>query len=152
MVRATPHSPRIAFACASHASSTGSALAVAAVTVVAYVPLGLVVGSAAAALVVAALALQAPGSGIFRSRPLRSVGRVSYPLYLLHPLAFGVVAVAMKPGSDAVELVYFSVGLGLSLVLAWLVHRVVERPLIAVGKRLASRTHRAPATPALATA
>ncbi|HEV8459356.1 MAG TPA: hypothetical protein VGQ38_01490 [Gaiellaceae bacterium] len=95
--------------------------------------------SAAVALLVASLALQAPGSGVFRSQPMRFVGRVSYPLCLLHPLAFGFVAVAIKPGGDAVELVYFAVGLALSLVLAWVVHRIVEQPLIAIGKRLASR-------------
>lgn len=98
--------------------------------------------SLAAALVIAALALNARGGGVFSARPLRFVGRVSYPLYLTHPLALGVVGTAIAPGGDAVELVYLAVGLSLSLVLAWGVHRVVERPLIDVGKRLAARAPR----------
>lgn len=103
--------------------------------------------SFAAALVVASLALQARGSGIFRSRPLRFVGRISYPLYLTHPIALGFAATAIAPGGVFTELAYLAVGLGLSLVLAYGMHRVVERPLIAVGKRGAARvSSRRPAT------
>jgi peptidoglycan/LPS O-acetylase OafA/YrhL len=98
--------------------------------------------SLAAALVVASLALQARGSGLFRSRPLRFVGRVSYPLYLTHPIALGFAATAIAPGGIAAELAYLAVGLTLSLVLAYGMHRVVELPLIAVGKRQASRLRR----------
>lgn len=103
--------------------------------------------SLAAALVVASLALRArPG---LASRPLRFVGRVSYPLYLIHPLALSVAATVIAPGGTAVELVYLTVGLALSLGLAYGMHRIVERPLIAVGKRRAAqlaprhRTHQA---------
>jgi peptidoglycan/LPS O-acetylase OafA/YrhL len=98
--------------------------------------------SFAAALVVASLALQAHGSGVFRSRPLRFVGRVSYPLYLTHPIALGFAATAIAPGGVATELAYLAVGLTLSLVLAYGLHRIVERPLIAVGKRGAARVTR----------
>ena len=97
--------------------------------------------SVAAALVVASLALQARGSGIFRSRPFRFVGRVSYPLYLTHPIALGIAATVIAPGGIASELVYLAVGLTLSLVLAYGLHRVVERPLIALGKRGAARVN-----------
>ncbi|MDX6475803.1 MAG: hypothetical protein QOH95_1314 [Gaiellaceae bacterium] len=108
--------------------------------------------SFAAALVVASLALQARGTGVFRSRALRFVGRVSYPLYLTHPIALGFAATAIAPGGTAVELAYLAVGLTLSLVLAWAIHRVVERPLIALGKRQASRIRRRTgAVPVLAT-
>lgn len=107
--------------------------------------------SFAAALVVASLALQARGTGVFRSRPLRFVGRVSYPLYLTHPIALGFAATAIAPGGTVVELCYLAVGLALSLVLAWGLHRAVERPLIAIGKRQAGRIRRRPASrPALA--
>jgi peptidoglycan/LPS O-acetylase OafA/YrhL len=109
--------------------------------------------SVAAALVVGSLALQARGSGVFRSRPLRFVGRVSYPLYLTHPIALGFAATAVAPGGTAAELAYLALGLTLSLVLAWALHRVVERPLIAFGKRQARRIRgEAVAPPALATA
>jgi peptidoglycan/LPS O-acetylase OafA/YrhL len=103
--------------------------------------------SVAAALVVASLALQARGSGVFRSRPLRFVGRVSYPLYLTHPIALGFAATAIAPGGVVTELAYLAVGLTLSLALAYGLHRVVEQPLIAVGKRGAARiSARRPAT------
>jgi peptidoglycan/LPS O-acetylase OafA/YrhL len=103
--------------------------------------------SVAAALVVASLALQARGSGVFRSRPLRFVGRVSYPLYLTHPIALGFAATAIAPGGVVTELAYLAVGLTLSLALAYGLHRVVEQPLIAVGKRGAARVSaRRPAT------
>ena len=103
--------------------------------------------SLAAALVVASLALQARGTGVFRSRPLRFVGRISYPLYLTHPIALGVAATAIAPGGDTVELAYLAVGLVLSLGLAYGMHRVVERPLIAVGKRGAARVNRRATAP-----
>jgi peptidoglycan/LPS O-acetylase OafA/YrhL len=102
--------------------------------------------SFAAALVVASLALQARGSGVFRSRPLRFVGRVSYPLYLTHPIALGFAATAIAPGGVLTELAYLGVGISLSLVLAYGLHRVVERPLIAVGKRGAARINTRRAT------
>jgi peptidoglycan/LPS O-acetylase OafA/YrhL len=98
--------------------------------------------SVAAALVVASLALQARGSGVFRSRPLRFVGRISYPLYLTHPLALGFAATAIAPGGTVVELAYLTVGVTLSLALAYGLHRVVEGPLIAVGKRGAAHLTR----------
>jgi peptidoglycan/LPS O-acetylase OafA/YrhL len=109
--------------------------------------------STAAALVVGSLVLQARGTGIFRSRPLRFVGRVSYPLYLTHPIALGFAATAIAPGGIAHELAYLALGLTLSLVLAWALHRLVERPLIALGKRQAGRIRdEALAPAALATA
>ena len=67
------------------------------------------------------------------------MGRVSYPLYLTHPIALGFAATAIAPGGTPVELAYLALGLTLSLVLAWALHRVVERPLIAFGKRQARR-------------
>src|SRR5204863_200251 len=54
--------------------------------------------SFAAALVVCALALRARGSGWLESRPMRFVGRVSYPLYLTHPLGLAAAAMVVAPG------------------------------------------------------
>ena len=111
--------------------------------------------SLATALVVASLALRALGTGLFATRPLRFVGRVSYPLYLTHPIALGFAASAVAPGGTIVELAYLACGLGLSLALAYGLHRVVERPLIAIGKRHTARIRRsrpAAAVPAPAVA
>jgi peptidoglycan/LPS O-acetylase OafA/YrhL len=95
--------------------------------------------SLATALVVASLALRAGGSGAFESSPMRLIGRVSYPLYLTHPIALGFAAAAIAPGGLVAELIYLAVGLLISLALAHGLHRVVERPLIRVGKRQAER-------------
>jgi len=110
--------------------------------------------SLAAALVVCALALRAGGSGWLESAPMRFAGRVSYPLYLTHPLGLAAAAMVVAPGGLATELVYLAVGIVLSLALAYGIHRVVEKPLIRSGKRLAGRvSERAPepiAAPGLA--
>jgi peptidoglycan/LPS O-acetylase OafA/YrhL len=103
----------------------------------------------AAAVLVGSLALRP--SRLFAARPLRFVGRVSYPLYLTHPLALAIAGSVVKPGGVAVELVYLALALVLALCLAYALHRTVERPLIAVGKRLAARPSRRAAAPALAT-
>ncbi|MGZ4258087.1 MAG: acyltransferase family protein [Gaiellaceae bacterium] len=112
--------------------------------------------SLAAALVVCALALRAGGSGWLESAPMRFVGRVSYPLYLTHPLGLAAAAMVVASGGLVSELLYLAVGLVLSLALAYAIHRAVEKPLIRSGKRLAGRVSaRVPepiAAPALAPA
>ena len=95
--------------------------------------------SAAAALVVAALVLRAPGSSWLESAPMRLVGRVSYPLYLTHPLALAFAAALIAPGNVTAELAYLAVGITLAVALAYALHRLVERPLIRVGRRQAER-------------
>jgi exopolysaccharide production protein ExoZ len=70
---------------------------------------------------------------------MRLIGRVSYPLYLTHPIALGLAAAAIAPGGLVTETIYLGVGLLLSLALAYGLHRVVEKPLIRVGKRQAER-------------
>jgi peptidoglycan/LPS O-acetylase OafA/YrhL len=108
--------------------------------------------SLAAALVVCALVLRAPGSGWLESAPMRFVGRVSYPLYLIHPLGLATAAMVVAPGGLATELVYLAVGLVASLVLAYAIHRVVEKPLIRSGKRIAERVPEPILVPGLAPA
>jgi peptidoglycan/LPS O-acetylase OafA/YrhL len=108
--------------------------------------------SLAAALVVCALALRAPGSGWLESAPMRFVGRVSYPLYLLHPLGLAAAAIVVAPGGLVTELVYLAVGLVASLVLAYAIHRLVEKPLIRSGKRIAERVPEPVLVPGLAPA
>jgi peptidoglycan/LPS O-acetylase OafA/YrhL len=95
--------------------------------------------ASAAALVTCALALRAGGSGWLESRPMRFVGRVSYPLYLTHPLGLAAAATVIAPGGLAAELAYLGVGLALALALAAAIHRLVEQPLIRIGKRLSAR-------------
>src|ERR671930_565155 len=108
--------------------------------------------SLGAALVVGALALRASGSGWLESVPMRFVGRVSYPLYLTHPLGLAAAAMIVAPGGLATELVYLAVGIALSLALAYGIHRVVEKPLIRSGKRVAERVPEPVLAPGLAPA
>ena len=95
--------------------------------------------SIAAALLVASLVLRAPGSASFESAPMRLIGRVSYPLYLTHPIALALAAAVIAPGGLMTELVYLGVGISLSIALAYGLHRIVEKPLVRVGKRQAER-------------
>jgi peptidoglycan/LPS O-acetylase OafA/YrhL len=106
----------------------------------------------ASALVVASLALRAPGSRVFETAPMRFVGRVSYPLYLTHPVALAFAAAAIGAGGLGTELAYLALGLALSLALAYGLHRLVEKPLIRVGKRQAERISPLPARAAPAPA
>ena len=95
--------------------------------------------SLAAAMVICALVLRAGWSGWLESAPMRFVGRVSYPLYLTHPLGLAAAGMFVARAGLVSELVYLAVGLALSLALAYGIHRAVEKPLIRSGKRLAAR-------------
>jgi peptidoglycan/LPS O-acetylase OafA/YrhL len=95
--------------------------------------------SFAAALVICALALRADWSGWLESAPMRLAGRVSYPLYLTHPLGLAAAGIFIARGGLVSELLYLTVGLLFSLALAFGIHRAVEKPLIRTGKRLAGR-------------
>ena len=71
------------------------------------------------------------------------VGTISYPLYLVHVLGlsfankvFGVPGGPDALGRDAVVLL---VGLVLAVVASAVLHRVVELPMIGVGRRLSAR-------------
>ena len=41
---------------------------------------------------------------------MRLIGRVSYPLYLTHPIALALAAAVIAPGGLVTELVYLGVG------------------------------------------
>ena len=65
--------------------------------------------------------------------PLQYIGKISYSLYLYHWLAFGIVSYWMH---DAWLGAKFVVMLGLSLGMAELSYRCVERPGLALGRSL----------------
>jgi peptidoglycan/LPS O-acetylase OafA/YrhL len=61
--------------------------------------------------------------------------RWSYRLYLTHLIALALAAAAIAAGGIVTELVYLGVG----LALAYGLHRIVEKPLVRLGRRQAER-------------
>jgi peptidoglycan/LPS O-acetylase OafA/YrhL len=95
--------------------------------------------SIAAAAFVASVSLRARGAGVLESSPMQLLGAVSYGLYLLNPLGLAAVETVVPRHGVATEVVALAGGAALSVAAAYALHRLVERPLIAVGRRLAAR-------------
>jgi len=94
---------------------------------------------------------------ILVTKPLRYVGVLSYSCYLVHFAALGVVLRVLQirlsgdePGKDfgspGANLAYFAALCGLTLavtvIVAAFTHRLVEKPGIEVGRRIARRLNR----------
>lgn len=98
-------------------------------------------GLPAGALLAGAVA--AEHAGVLRvPRALVWLGELSYALYLTHPTVIEAVKRLMPelaPDQAALQLTRFVVDVSLSLALAWLLHRWVELPGIAAGRRMARR-------------
>ena len=72
-----------------------------------------------------------PGNGI--ARPLAHLGELSYALYLMHPIAWLLLAkLAPAIGSPALQV---AAGMAAALALAELVHRTVELPFMRLARR-----------------
>jgi len=77
---------------------------------------------------------------VLLKRPLQFIGAISYPLYLVHwPVIVGFLAllVAWQPGisSGAALALMLVVVLPIILLAAWLLHILVEKPLMQFGKK-----------------
>ena len=78
--------------------------------------------------------------GLLLHPALQWLGKISYPLYLIHwPVLIGCLALLLRlkpwvasPGAAAWLLV---LGLPVMLVSAWVLHRLVERPLMKLGRK-----------------
>lgn len=78
------------------------------------------------------------------SGPMRWLGRRSYGMYLIHPLALTVLTKAV-PGGAPDRLLWVGIGcLVLTLVASDLAHRWVETPFIRLGRRWSARSGTAP--------
>lgn len=67
--------------------------------------------------------------------PLRWVASISYPLYLLHvPLAWGMIYVLASMGVGMYWCAVISSAA--VIVLAWVIHRLIELPSQAIGKKI----------------
>jgi peptidoglycan/LPS O-acetylase OafA/YrhL len=108
-----------------------------------FAPREVALTGAAAALLVLGTA-HVPWLGrVLAVRPVAFLGRVSYSLYLLHFPVLVVCAplAALAPGPPG-ALLLFAVVLALSLPLAALAYRAVERPAIRLGNALCARLAR----------
>ena len=86
-------------------------------------------------------AVAAQVAGLLNSRPAQFAGRISYPLYLLHlPVVILVREIIRTrwPGLSEVQFASLlaAVALPISLGGAWVIHVLIERPMIQLGKRL----------------
>lgn len=79
-------------------------------------------------------------SGLLSNKVLVYIGTRSYGVYLIHRIVKDVVDRAVSSGSTSVphELLHFVLIVVLSLAAAEVMYRLVERPMIELGRRLAS--------------
>ncbi|ANY05882.1 acyltransferase family protein [Pseudonocardia sp. HH130630-07] len=94
--------------------------------------------AAAAVLVAGDSGHQMGVDRLLRGPVLRTVGDLSFPLYLWHwPI---LVLTLVHTGSDRLSLTAGTLVIGASFVLAWLTHRFVEQPIARLDVRRALRT------------
>ena len=89
-------------------------------------------------------------SGLLSNRVAVYIGTRSYALYLIHRIVKGVVDRAVSYGSTSVphELLHFVLIVVLSLAAAEVMCRLVEQPMIRIGRRLAATSRRERTLPA----
>jgi peptidoglycan/LPS O-acetylase OafA/YrhL len=89
---------------------------------------------AAVAVFLAAIRLKRP-----RSPLLAQTGLISYAMYLFHGPVNAAVYRALPLTGRLGDLATMLLCIGLTLALSWLVYRLVERPMIRLGRRIATR-------------
>jgi peptidoglycan/LPS O-acetylase OafA/YrhL len=93
-----------------------------------------------------------PCTALFKTRVLSYLGLRTYGLYLVHVLAQNAVEMIAKPG-PRVPLwsspLYFLACLAVTLIAAEILHRTIEKPFIALGKRISNRIVSTENTPAI---
>lgn len=79
-------------------------------------------------------------SALLSNRVAVYIGTRSYAVYLIHRIAKGMVDRVVMPGSASVphELVHFALIVVVSLIGAEVLYRLIERPMIRIGRRLSS--------------
>lgn len=88
-------------------------------------------------------ALEAMPMAILRSRPLQFLGGISYTLYLTHFLVLIGGLWLLQPLAESPQLFAFALLaylVPLSLIVAWGVSVKIERPMMALGRRLTQRS------------
>jgi peptidoglycan/LPS O-acetylase OafA/YrhL len=93
--------------------------------------------AATAVLIVILVGPEAPRAPLLSSRPMVYIGKISYGIYVLHPLVLGFVAVRLSGQTDAwwhLPLAFVSFGAG-AIALAGLSYRFFEEPILRVKER-----------------
>jgi peptidoglycan/LPS O-acetylase OafA/YrhL len=75
---------------------------------------------------------------------LQNLGKISYPLYLIHwPLICILLFILnlLFPGihSDAAAMILLTIGLPLIITISFVLHKVIEKPGVQLGKRMISK-------------
>ncbi|RXT46364.1 hypothetical protein B6S44_26495 [Bosea sp. Tri-44] len=86
------------------------------------------------AVFLAAIRLERP-----RSPLLARIGLTSYSMYLFHGMVNAAVYRVLPLTGQLGDIATMLVCTGLTLLLSWLVYRVVERPMIKLGRRISSK-------------
>lgn len=100
---------------------------------------------AVALFLIGLVAGRTPCTTLFKTRFLRYLGLRTYGLYLVHVLAQNTVEMIARPGTGVPlwkSPLYFLVCLAVTIVAAELLHRTIEMPFIALGKRISDRIKR----------
>lgn len=101
-------------------------------------------GVAALMIFAVAMAIGMDGRAL---RPLRWIGSISYPLYLLHvPIAWMLLVINSRLGLGMHSAGLVSIGT--VMVLSWILHKSIEMPSQQFGKRLSERWFLTPPLPA----
>lgn len=74
-------------------------------------------------------------------RPIEFAGKLTYGMYLLHVLALNVIVLVFARGMESTPapIVVLAASYSATLLGAYVLHLVVERPLIKIGRKIASR-------------
>lgn len=101
----------------------------------------------AAYLLALAVFLAAVRSERPRSLLLARIGLTSYSMYLFHGVVNALVYRLLPLTGELTDIATMLLCTALTLALSWLVYRTVERPMIGLGRRIASKRNAPPVLP-----
>lgn len=100
-----------------------------------YVLYGLVIAAVLCGLVVT----RARWVGFLTTKPMVLLGALSYGLYLFHNFGLNLVEMFIPQTTFWWSLLSTSIGLGISVLGCWILHKLVEKPCIRIGHQLSAR-------------